>query len=138
MKQQQPRKKKYAVLLLCLMLSFFAWFTLKMSENYTAKYELEVVFTDIPPDKTLVNYSDSTLLVTFEDKGLSLLSIEFFSKKLKINYDEITSSYQKKHNNICLQENQIIRYIQSQRRFSKRIKSIHPEKICLRLKDNEE
>ena len=42
MRQQQPRKKICSIIAL-LNAVVFAWFTLKMSENYTAKYELEVV-----------------------------------------------------------------------------------------------
>ncbi len=137
MTKKLPRLRKYTVLFICFILSFFSWIIVKMSENYTAKYQLEIMVTNIPKNKILTYCSDSILTVTFEDKGLSLLPVEFLSKKIKINYEDITSSYQKQYNNICLQEKQIIKYIQNQHRFSENIKRIQPKRICLHLKDNE-
>ena len=131
-----PKRRNYAVLLTCFLLALFAWFIVKMSGTYTATYKLDVVITNIAHDKMLVALSDSILTVSFEDKGLSLLPIELSAKKILIDYNEITSSYQKKHDNICLQEKQLIKYIKNQQHvFSDNLKSIQPERICLQLKD---
>lgn len=135
MAKKIPRKRNYAVLLTCFILAFLAWFIVKMSNTYTTTYKLQIIITNLPQDKTVESLSDSVLKVTFEDKGLSLLPIELTAKKLIIDYKEITSSYQKKYNNICLQEKQLIKYIKNHSALSENIKSIQPEKICLQLKD---
>ncbi|MDD3280638.1 MAG: hypothetical protein PHC83_03615 [Bacteroidales bacterium] len=132
---KKKTKKNYAVLLTCLLLAMLAWFIVKMTVNYTATYALEVVFYNLPENKVLVNQSDTMLNVVFEDKGLSLLPLELSSKKLKIDYDKITSSYQKKYNHICVQEKQLKEYIANAHKFSKNIKSIQPTRICIQLQD---
>jgi hypothetical protein len=130
-----PLRKKYAVLLTCIALALFAWFVVKMSVNYIATYQLEVVFTNIPENRNLMLQSDTIIIITFEDKGLTLLPLELSSKKLKIDYQQITSSYQKKYNNICLEKQQLKNYIKSQHKFSGTIKSITPERICLHIEN---
>jgi hypothetical protein len=75
------------------------------------------------------------LIVTFEDKGLSLLPLELTSKKIIIDYQKMASSYQKKYNNICFQKQQIIEYIQGKHKFSDNVKKIQPERICLHLQN---
>ena len=132
---KKKTKRNYAVLLICLILALVAWFIVKMSFNYTATYQLEVVFYNIPVNKVLVNQSDTMLTVVFEDKGLSFLPLELSSKKLKIDYVQITSSYQKKYDHICIQEKQLKDYIANCPKFSKNIKSIQPTRICIQLQD---
>lgn len=138
MANKTPKRKNYAILLTCIILALLTWFIVKMSANYTATYHLEVVFYNIPDDKSLVSQSDSVLTVVFEDRGLSLLPLELSSKKLKIDYDKITSSYQKKYNHICLQEKQIKDYISDQSKFSKHIKYIQPNRICILMRNEKE
>lgn len=135
MSKKARKIKKYEVLLMCFVLSLLSWFILKMSANYNATYKLDVVFTNLPENKKLVRMSDSLLTVTFEDKGISLFPIELSSKRLLIDYNVITSSYQKKHNSICLQERQLIEYIKKQKPFSEHVKNIHPERICIHLEN---
>ncbi|MBP7102341.1 MAG: hypothetical protein KBA86_03750 [Bacteroidales bacterium] len=132
---KKKTKKNYAVLLTCLILALLAWFIVKMSINYTATYQLDVVFYNIPNNKMLVNQSDSLIKVVFEDKGLSFMPLELSSKKFKIDYDKITSSYQKKYNHICIQEKQLKDYMANCPKFSKNIKSIEPTRICIQLQD---
>lgn len=138
MSERVRKIRKYEVLFVCFVLSLLSWFMLKMSANYSATYKLDVVFTNLPENKKLSYMSDSLLTVTFEDKGISLFPIELSSKRLLIDYDVITSSYQKKYNHICLQEKQLTQYIKKQKPFSEHIKSIHPDRICIHLKNIEE
>jgi len=135
MVKKSSGQKNYAVLLTCWILALFALFAVKLSINYTASYRLRIVLTNLPEDKLLTSLSDTVMVVTFEDKGLSLLPLEMSSKKIVIDYQEMASSYQKKYNNICFQKQQIIQYIQQQHKFSDNVKQIKPERICLHLQN---
>lgn len=135
MARKSSGQRNYAVLLTCWILALFALFAVKLSTNYSASYSLKVVLTNLPEDKSLVSLSDSVLIVTFEDKGLSLFPLELTSKKIIIDYQKMASSYQKKYNNICFQKQQIIEYIQGKHKFSDNVKKIQPERICLHLQN---
>jgi hypothetical protein len=135
MSKKIPNKRNYAVLLTCFILAFLAWFIVKMSVTYTVAYKFDIQFYNLPKDKTVFSLSDSVITVTFEEKGMTLLPVEFSNKKIYFDYNEITSSYQKRYNNICLQERQLTRYIKNQHSFSQNIKNIQPDKICLQLKN---
>lgn len=138
MAKKKPKRKNYAVLLTCIILALSTWFIVKMSATYTATYQLEVVFSNLPDNKVLVSQSDTVFTIVFEDRGMSLLPLELTSKRLKIDYDKITSSYQKKYNHICIQEKQIKNYISEKSKFSKNIKSIQPNRVCILIRDEKE
>ena len=82
MAKKSSGQKNYAVLLTCWILALFALFAVKLSINYTASYRLRIVLTNLPEDKLLTSLSDTVMVVTFEDKGLSLLPLEMSSKRL--------------------------------------------------------
>ncbi len=79
MQEEQKSKKRKLRLpslsfLVCLILSALAWFVLNFSKDQVQTLEYKVVCSSLPEGKKSCTLSDTTLLLTFNTRGLNYLS----------------------------------------------------------------
>jgi hypothetical protein len=110
MAAKKRRAKRYR-LIFCLILSLLCWFAVKMSKNYTQTYRFGIEFVNTPINKFLYYQSDTTISVTIDGKGISLLKYELGKKQIKIDYASVATSEQKRNNNITIKRKQLNTYL---------------------------
>jgi len=110
MAQKKQRAKRYR-LLFCLVLSVLCWFAVKMSKNYTQTYLFDIEFVNTPKNKSLSHQSDTSISVTIEGKGVSLLKYELSRKKLNVDYADISTPEQKRNKNVTVKKRQLNTYL---------------------------
>jgi hypothetical protein len=104
---QKQRNNYYRQLFICLTLSVFAWVAVKMSKNYTQTYQFAINVVDVPKNKYLVYQSDTSMSVTIEAKGLSLLKYELQKKQLELNYRSLATAEQHRSNHVEIENKQL-------------------------------
>ena len=102
---------KKRLFLICLFISFLAWFAVKMSKIYQQSYDFAIEFINIPEDKAITAQSDTMVSINFESQGVYLLPLEFRRKVLKVDYDAICTPTQKKCRHIVINKEQLTHYI---------------------------
>jgi len=83
--------RKLRVFLLFLALSFLFWTLIKLSKNYIAEVQFDLVYTDIPKNKLLQNEPDKTIRLTINTVGFKLLKYSIKRKNLNYSLIEIKS-----------------------------------------------
>ena len=76
--------RKVRVFLLFLMLSFLFWILIKLSKNYIADVQFDLVYIEAPNNKLLQNNSDKKITLTLNTLGFKLLSYSL--KRKELNY----------------------------------------------------
>ncbi|MBO4582222.1 MAG: hypothetical protein J5701_08085 [Bacteroidales bacterium] len=102
---------KRRLFLICLFISFLAWFAVKMSKNYQQTYDFAIEFTNLPNGKEITSQSDTMISINFESQGVYLLPLEFRKKVLEVDYDAICTPTQKKCRHIVINKEQLANYI---------------------------
>lgn len=124
---------KRSYFLLCLFIAFACWFMMRISKTYSVKYDYDVYMKNVPEGKSVVYQSDSTLTLTLEDKGLSLLRADFGSKKLYLKYDELLSDYQKHSSVVHITNSKLLEYLKSDKRFGESLQNVNLSTINFRF-----
>lgn len=131
--KKQRDSHHYRLIFICFFLSILSWFALKMSKDYTQTYQFDVMFVNIPEGKELSYQSDTTISLTMNAKGLTLLKYEFRRKNISIDYATIITSNQQKRNYITIKKNQLNTYIIHSLDFPENTTVNDPPAITLEL-----
>lgn len=81
--------KKLRVFLLFLILSFLFWSLIKLSKNYIADVEFNLVYVDVPKNKLLQNVPVSKVKLTVKTIGFKLLKYGLKTKELKYSLSDL-------------------------------------------------
>ena len=119
----QNRKTRFN-LLVCFLIAAACWFMMKMSKGYHVDYTYQLSLKNVPEEKIVTYQSDSTMIVSMEDKGLSLLRAEFRPKKIALDYETLFTDYQKGRNSVRITQSQLMEYLRQERRFSNSLQTI--------------
>lgn len=88
-KQQQKNTNKIKLpplaFLVCLILSSIAWFFYNFSKDQEQTMTYKLICSDLPEGKKVCTLSDTTLLLTFNTKGLNYLTPKFAEENRIIN-----------------------------------------------------
>jgi hypothetical protein len=76
-KRDQKFRQRLSIFLVCLVISIFVWFTLKMDNKYQEVVPISLKFTNAPRTKVLLNVSDSMIFVEVHEKGSELLKYKY-------------------------------------------------------------
>ena len=98
---------------------------MKMSKTYHVDYTYQLSLKNVPETKKVTYQSDSTLILTMEDKGLSLLGAEFRAKKIVLDYETLFTDYQKGRNSVRITQSQLVEYLRQERRFSNSLQAVN-------------
>lgn len=120
----QSRKTRFN-LLICFLIAAACWFMMKMSKTYHVDYTYQLVLKNVPETKSVTYQSDSIMVVSMEDKGLSLLGAEFRTKKIVLDYETLFTDYQKGRNSVRITQTQLMEYLRQEKRFSNSLQTIN-------------
>jgi len=81
--------KKLRIFLLFLMLSILFWMLIKLSKNYIADVEFNLVYTDIPQNKLLQNEPLTKIKLSVKTVGFKLLGYSLKKRDLNYSLSEI-------------------------------------------------
>lgn len=88
-KQQQKNNNKIKLpplaFLVCLILSSIAWFFYNFSKDQEQTMTYRLVCSDLPEGNKVCTLSDTTLLLTFNTKGLNYLTPKFAEENRIVN-----------------------------------------------------
>lgn len=88
-KQQQKNTNKIKLpplaFLVCLILSSIAWFFYNFSKDQEQTMTYRLVCSDLPEGNKVCTLSDTTLLLTFNTKGLNYLTPKFAEENRIVN-----------------------------------------------------
>jgi hypothetical protein len=76
-KRDQKFRQRLTIFLVCLVISVFVWFTLKMDNEYQEVVTIRLKFTNPPRTKVLLETSDSVIYVEVHEKGSELLKYKY-------------------------------------------------------------
>lgn len=81
--------KKLRVFLLFLFLSILFWSLIKLSKEYIAEVEFDLVYSDVPNNKLIQNEPKKTVTLTLRTVGFKLLNYGFKRRALDYSLREI-------------------------------------------------
>ena len=81
--------KKLRVFLLFLFLSILFWSLIKLSKEYIAEVEFDLVYSDVPNNKLIQNEPEKKVRLTLRTVGFKLLNYGFKRKSLDYSLREI-------------------------------------------------
>ena len=128
--ERSQNNKKLRVFLLFLMLSFLFWMLIKLSKNYIADVQFDLVYVDEPKNKLLQNNSDNTITLTVNTIGFKLLGYSLKSKKL--NYS-LTDLEKKKGTEYFSITKSKINYLQAQLPAETVVLNVKPDTLYFDL-----
>ena len=124
MKKAAQSRSTRVNLLLCLLIAAGCWLIMEMSKTYRVDYNYQICLKNVPETKKAVYQSDSSIVLTLENKGLTLLGADMRSKRLALDYDKLFTDYQKGRNSVRVSQSQLVEYLKQDRRFSNSLQSI--------------
>ena len=73
-KRADKFRTQFAIFLICLVISTFLWFLVKLSKDYYYTIGYRLTFTQIPENLRLVKCSENTLVLKMKVQGFDLVS----------------------------------------------------------------
>ena len=118
---------------LCLLISISLWLLIKFSEDYLFTIQIPISFTNIPPDRILIDKDTIILTASMKTQGINALYYHFFDKKdiIKIDYSLLKNKENTNKTNIQFNSSQLLKIIDKQFDYKHEITSLSPENISL-------
>jgi hypothetical protein len=136
-KQKQQSKidslknnKKLRVFLLFLTMSILFWTLIKLSKNYIAEVEFNLVYTEIPKNKLLQNEPSAKIKLTINTIGFKLLKYSFKTRNL--NYS-LTDLKRKEGSIYYSLSKSKLNYLQAQLTAETKVLKIEPDTLFFDL-----
>ncbi len=82
--------------LVCLFIAAAAWFVVTFSKDYRVTYNFKIQGYNLPDGKKSVTISDSTIALTFNQKGLKYLAAPFNDNE-RVVYISVADLIKPKH-----------------------------------------
>jgi len=86
-KNTPETRKRIITFLLCLVFSFIAWLSIKLSKETTTVFPVELSIGNIPDNLILSSQSDSTFVLSLQATGIRILSSRNMRSLRKIDID---------------------------------------------------
>lgn len=130
-------RKQLFIFLLCLVISVFVWFMLKLSSDYQSVIPIKIHFTNIPGNKTLTGMTDTTVTVSIKEKGTELLRIKYISRQqvAEVNLRNIRLARSGDGYRGYVLSSSLISPIENALGLTGRIESIYPDTLFVFMED---
>jgi len=92
-KGRVQNQKRVLIFSLCLLLSFFFWLSKKYSKDYIISLPLIIKYENIPFDKTISNYPDTAVQISFKSQGFKLLYFQLMKEKKQELKVDVSKSF---------------------------------------------
>ncbi len=81
-------RPKAAMFIMFLIISFFIWFLITLSDTYVSELNFKVVYSDIPEEKLILGTPKSKIEATVQATGFKLLNYRMFNKNVALAYPD--------------------------------------------------
>ncbi len=128
---------KISIFLICLLISIFIWFLIKMSKDYSSDISYQINFYNPPSDQIITEARDSVIFLQINSRGFELLNRIYFKNTKPINIDLSRTSIHKERytmGSYILSES-LLSQIRNQYEFSDEIGRISPDTLYLKLEN---
>jgi hypothetical protein len=128
-------RKQIQVFLVCLAISTFTWFLIKLSKEYYYESAFKVIYTHVPAGKIISNHVDSALILTIRSSGYNTLYRKVFGYKQNLVID-LGDLKVKKNGNVFdanLPTTELTDLIQNQLNPQEKLTDISPHNILFRF-----
>ncbi|MDR1792862.1 MAG: hypothetical protein LBR36_05425 [Bacteroidales bacterium] len=125
--------RQYRLILSCLVLSFIAWFVMKISKDYTQVYEFELVFFDSTEEQNVVDKSDSLLVVEYSAKGIALLPIELLPSTIEVDCRKLYPLKKHLPDHLKISNKDLKQFLVQNYDFPEKVRLLSPKSVNLRI-----
>ncbi len=88
---KRPRDIKFRnqlyVFLMCLGISVFIWFFIKLSQEYVTNVNFSVIYTNLPQNKVISDNPDNEIKLNIKSKGIDLFTLKYLTLRNPVNID---------------------------------------------------
>lgn len=130
-------KTQFSIFLVCLIISIFIWFLIKMSKDYTADISYKLIYNNAPANQIITEIYDSIIYVQIDSRGFDLMNRTYLNKSHPIEIDLRNIPVHKNRyriGNYILSES-ILNQIRNQTEFPNQIHRISPDTLFLKLEN---
>ncbi len=130
-----PLRLPSVAFLVCLLLAAMAWLVITFSRDYRVTQEYKIQCYNVPEGKKSVTFSDSTISLTFHQKGINYL-MKPYSNKEKVVYISVSDLVKsKKKVSVYTFTNKEMRDFLSQYNFGPELVAVEaPEVLTIYVK----
>ncbi len=89
-------KAKIYIFLICILISSFIWFLIKMSKEYSYDFVYQIEYDKQEQDENIINASANTLVLQVNTQGFKLLRMYFREKERKLTIDLSSLDFEQK------------------------------------------
>ena len=135
-KRDQKFRQRLTVFFICLLISVFVWFTVKMDNEYQEIVPIPLTFVSSPRSMVLVGASDSVLYVELSEKGSELLRYRYLNSRepLEVNTRNVILTQRRGESSGYILTSSLIDDIGYQHDLAGRVVSISPDTLYLSFK----
>jgi|GEM_PF-3035124 len=126
------KKPKASIFLMFLVISFFIWFLISLSDTYTSHVSFKLNYSGIPEDKLILGKPKTSLTTNIETSGFKILNYRIFRRDIFLNLTD----FKKEGNKYYLLPDAIEEVINIQHK-SVNIRRIAVDSLILKLGVNE-
>ncbi|NQT76422.1 MAG: hypothetical protein HQ565_01825 [Bacteroidetes bacterium] len=133
---RNPRDKDFRnhlyIFLICVGISLFIWFLIKMSDEYVADINVPIDYQNIPQDMQL-NYADGHITARLRANGGDLFSVKVFSssKAIMVNFKAVDLKKSRYFDKYYILSSQLRNQISKRFDFDHSILSLYPDTLFL-------
>lgn len=131
-------RNRLYVFFICLLISVFIWFSIKLSKEYNSSVEHSVEYNNLPQDKVLINSPPDNVYLQVKGQGTELIKsiINEPSQPLQINLDDIVLEKTGKHNYVSeVPSVWFLPQIARQSQYYEKLVDIKPDTLLFRFED---
>ena len=128
---------RISIFLICLLISVFIWFLIKMSKDYSTDISYQIKFHNPPSDQIITETRDSVIYLQVNSRGFDLMNRIYFKKSSPIFIDLARTNIHKERytmGSYILSES-LLSQIRNQYEFSNEISRISPDTLYLKLEN---
>jgi hypothetical protein len=86
-KDNTNKKNKIYVFLICIIISSFIWFLIKMSKDYSYEFEYHINYTNETNSDAFINQPDTSITIVVKTQGFKLLRMFLKERDKSIDFD---------------------------------------------------
>jgi len=131
-------RSRLYVFFICLLISVFIWFSIKLSKEYNTSVKHSVEYSNFPQDKVLINSPPANVYLQVKGQGTELIKsiINEPSQPLQINLDDIELEKTGEHSYVSeVPSVWFLSQIARQSQYYEKLVDIKPDTLLFRFED---
>jgi len=123
--------------LVCLIISFFFWLMIKLSNEYYDNLTIDVNYYNLPDKNTIIDQADDKITLVIKTRGFKLIGLKYFVKfpPININLREIQLHKSRYSYSSFILTSPLLNNIANQLNMPDEILSVSPDTLILTLEN---